>query len=566
MSKKVAFIIPPFVGGRYFLQPPLGSLWTIALLKKENIKSDLYDLRLEKNYESIFERVKNNYEYLVFCTSELDILQNYPVDYRLQYALSLCKKIKESTTAKVIVVGAHGSVLPKLILKDTGVDYVVSGEWELATSNFIKSKKPIKSKIIQGIKGLMNENIIPDFSLIDFKKYYGYSIKSNENKLLYNWSVVQGSRGCPFSCNFCYNFYGNNMSYRNSKTIYKDIQNQVNRGAKRIFFIDSIFGLDKKNTVELCNLLIKSPLNVDLIVQTRAGLLDFDTLCLMKKAGFIGVWYGIESFDDTVLKASEKNNSAQKNLDAIKITERAGLIPAAFMMQGLPNQKAEVVSRDLDKLLSMGIRFNLSTLLIRPGSQLYLEKIGDVSKVARPWHLPLLLKGESLFGDKPEDMIKVYRKYYRKRAKNKCLQKNKTTALCAIIIDKHKNYFDECYEIINFVEEQKKHYRNITLHLFCNNFFDHPFVEEIIKYLNDSGISVLIVTSFKNAHIHKAILSTIKGNLTFTSYEETEKFESDYNLMLHLQLMSNKKITIEKDFLKIIKVKKIYNKYIYLGE
>lgn len=568
MFNKIAFVIPPFIGGRYFLQPPLASLWTISLLKQNNIESDLYDLRLEKNYHHLLKSLQSGYRYIIFCTSELDILQNYPVDYRLQYALSLCKKIKQNTLADIIVVGAHGSILPDLILKETNADYVVRGEWELAVTDFIISKNKSSSRIIDGKSGLMQTSCIPDFSVIDLTKYYGYSIRTNDNIIINNWSVVQASRGCPFSCKFCYNFYGKKMSYRDPQIVYKDIKNQVMAGAKIIFFLDSIFGLNRKNVEKLCHLLIDNPLDVDLIVQTRAGVLDDSILALMKKAGFIGVWFGIESFNDDVLMGSDKKNSSHNNIDAINLVKSAGIIPAAFMMQGLPNQSADMVRDDLEFLSSLGVRYNLSTLLLRPGSDLYNEYLGNYNSLCRPWHLPLLFKGSSLIGESSSKMMRVHTKYSRKRVSSIEVSKSGKNYYFAIVVDINHDCFDDCYQIINFVENNRKVGANIKVHLLCEKFFDHPYLEEIIKYLNDADVSSLIITNLNCASKHKAILSTIKSNLKILPFNSNLN-GNDYDLLFNLGLISDVDMGINnyKSLFLFVKNGKFeYNDVMYLGE
>ncbi len=139
-KKKAAFIIPPLLGGRYFLQPPLGSLWTISLLS-DSITAELHDLRVN---ESV---CFHDYDYLVVCTSELDIIQNYPIDYRLLYAISFCKHLKKTCHGKLIIVGAHSSLYPERMLNATGADYVVVGEWETAVATLLNSDCSNKSYI-----------------------------------------------------------------------------------------------------------------------------------------------------------------------------------------------------------------------------------------------------------------------------------------------------------------------------------------------------------------------------------------------------------------------------------
>ncbi len=546
-SDRILLIIPPFLGGRYFLQPPLGLLWAASFLKREGFIVDLFDLRIKKLSIDEYESIKHKYSYIVICTSELDIVQNYPIDYRLQYTISLCRRIKEITISKVIIVGAIGSIYPREMKLFTGADYIVVGEWEIAVKNIIIDRIKEKSFIQNGVRGIFDTSIQPDFDLVELKNYFGYSISSNNNSYSYYWSIVQASRGCPYNCSFCYNFYGNMIQYRSALDTYLDIKNQVEHGAKTIFFIDNIFGLKASFVYELCDLLINEPLDVDLIVQTRSDLLNEDILRLMKKAGFIGIWLGIESFDNSVLKACKKNNTSMTNKHALKLIQDVGLIPAAFMIQGLPEQSSASTRNDLEFLNNEGIRYNLSSLLLRPGSDLYKKEIEDKKSCIsfeQPWKKALLLKGKSFMDDKEADALDVHKRYSRKRPSRKI--KLNEIKKYAISINKYKESSDICFYIINCIEKMVQNEVKIQIYVFFEDFFENIYFEEIIKYFSDIDLPIYIFSDITNVLFHSAVLSTLKGQVRFYS-DLSLKGNKDYILLDELDLLfSDKTINIAK--------------------
>lgn len=543
--KKVALLIPPYLGGRYFLQPPLGLLWTSTLLKNEGIDVKLYDLRVKPLSNNDYEALEYQYSYIVFCTSELDIIQNYPVDYRFQYALSLCKKIKSITNAKIILVGAHGSVFPEKIKSASGADYIVVGEWELAVRDIIVNSYDCTS-IQRGKKGLFDTHLLPDYSLVDFDFYYGYSILSNDNVLTYDWSIVQSSRGCPFCCSFCYNFFGNNIQYRSACDTYDDLKVQAKAGVKTIFFIDSVFGINRSITVELCQLLINNPLNVKLIVQTRASVLDKELLFLMKRAGFSGVWIGIESFDDSVLSACGKGNTSKSNIEALRQIREAGLVPAAFMIQGLPTQSIESSEADLQYLKDEGIRYNLSTLMLRPGSPLYDSNVGLLDdKAEQPWRTPLKYKGKTYTGESANEALKLHRKYARKRPITRDWQQKEKIA---IWLSPEINHEEDCFKIINIVSGISNKGIEPQINLLAPNFFENPYFEEIVKYFSDTNLSVIITTIISNVREHEAVLSTIKGEVLFQAIDSSSVGEENDRSFLDEMNLLHKNTLFESDY------------------
>lgn len=424
----IALVVPPYQGGRYFLQPPLGMLGCKKVLSEAGFRVDLIDLRLPQEGQicSIpIPSMWDAYEMMVVCTSEFDVIQNYFLDYRLQIALGLCRDMKAACPQKhLTVVGPHATVAPEVVLAQTSADCVVVGEWELAVLRIARqvdnSHGEFPKGVVKGETGFLSLNYVLDYSDVPFERYYGYDISDPGNRRVFGWSIVQGSRGCPYQCTYCYNFYGRQVSFQLPRTVCENVNAQVERGAQTIFFIDNCLGIDKGWLHELCELLIAHGNQTRLICQTRAGLLEKEDLRLMKTAGFYGIWYGVESFDDEVLRAVRKGITSELSRHALAATRDAGIVAAAFMMEGLPGQDLESVQKDLEYLRSRGYRYNLSLLQPRPGTKLYEEarslKDGPTAQSAsmRLWDDALGMKG-SPHHNSAQKVLDLKEQYGRKR-------------------------------------------------------------------------------------------------------------------------------------------------------
>ena len=383
---KIALIIPKYLGGRYFLQPPLGFLISAELLRKKGSIVKIFDDRADKCDFSDYAQ----YDVLILCTIEIDCIQNYFVDYRLKYALEYAQKLKlQYPEKKLVIVGAHGTLLPKKIMNDTNADIVVCGEFETVLAD-LSNNEFNDVGIIQSGKDLMDIDFIPAFDLIDFKKYFGYNIESNGNSIVPNWSIIQASRGCPYSCTYCYNFYGKKVRTRSVESIIQEIKYQTQLGAEYIFFIDNIFGLNQNFTVKLLDEIIAMENKVKLYVQTRADTLNDNILEKMRQANFAGIWLGVESFDDKVLSLCNKHITGNQSKETLQNISKYGITPAAFMMMGLEGQTTESVNQDIEYLKKENIRYNLSTTLPRLGTLLYNKIVPDNM---REWNDMILFKG-----------------------------------------------------------------------------------------------------------------------------------------------------------------------------
>ena len=64
-------------------------------------------------------------------------------------------------------------------------------------------------------------------------------------------------------------------------------------GTKGIYFINDNFTLRKKQTIELCKLLIDNKIDLEWVCDTRVDLVDDELLALMHNAGCKVIWFGV---------------------------------------------------------------------------------------------------------------------------------------------------------------------------------------------------------------------------------------------------------------------------------
>lgn len=548
----IALIIPKYLGGRYFLQPPLGLLFSAELLRKAGNTVKVFDNRADIYTFSDYAE----YDIFVVCTSELDTIQNYVVDYRLRYALEFSRKLKRVyPNSKLILTGAHATLRPDDVQHTTNADIVICGEFETKLLELSKHSFDITG-IVQSGEDLMQFDVIPAFDLIDLCQYYGYSIESNENQIIHNWSIIQASRGCPYTCTHCYNFYGKKVRTKSVKSIIEELKYQTELGAEHIFFIDNIFGLNQNFTLTLLDEIIKTENRVKLYAQTRADTLNDNILKKMQQANFAGIWLGVESFDDKVLTLCDKHITGNQNREALQKIKKYEITPAAFMMQGLEGQTTKSVSRDLEFLKSKNIRFNLSATLPRLGTMLYEQVMPNC---VNDWNDMSLLKGNVQNNQENTEINLINNKYKRKKTSfmdskyydfhindkeiktnfagkdyvygeneksngiwipflsfpiiNKC---NFRCAYCGIGGESTASIENEykVFDIINIAEEAIKQGVK-KFRITGGEPFLHKNIQDILKFFSDFGYYTLINTNGSLLLKYANILSALKPNIKF---------------------------------------------------
>jgi len=153
---------------------------------------------------------------------------------------------------------------------------------------------------------------------------------------------VYTTRGCPFQCTFCYTEKA--VRQRSVGNVIEEIRQLKERyGITHILISDDLFVVRKKRTVEFCEALIKSNLNVTWTATGRCNIIDPEFLKIMRRAGCMFLHLGIESGSDTVLKAIKKQQTPDMIINAVKMCRDAGIRPGGTFILGLPPETKETV-------------------------------------------------------------------------------------------------------------------------------------------------------------------------------------------------------------------------------
>lgn len=137
-------------------------------------------------------------------------------------------------------------------------------------------------------------------------------------------TTILSSRGCPYSCSFCAEA-GTRVRFRSPMDVVNEMTHVYHRYRVRQFrFSDDSFTLNKERVMDLCRKLQKTGIEFAWRISCRVKPLDEDMLKALIDTGCREFSFGIESFDDAVLKGLGKNTTAQDNAVALEKVHRAG--------------------------------------------------------------------------------------------------------------------------------------------------------------------------------------------------------------------------------------------------
>lgn len=164
-------------------------------------------------------------------------------------------------------------------------------------------------------------------------------------------AVHQASIGCPFRCNFCgvVPLFESEKAEPPSRT--EAILRHLRRtyGVNAIQFYDNNFFLGEERTRELAERL--APLNLQWWcegrVDTVAGY-SHDTLRLLRRAGCVMIFFGVESGSDETLRRMNKNLTTAQVVRLARRIRTAGIVPEFSLIFGDPQDPEGDVRRNID--------------------------------------------------------------------------------------------------------------------------------------------------------------------------------------------------------------------------
>lgn len=340
----------PFSWGHESLNIAYASAY---IYKDNNVK--LFDFCVEKYDSRRFRRFCKTFHPNIIglsCTSASYI--------SMKTILRDLAEIKKELGILCISGGAQPSSCPEIPLQETEVDMVVKGEGELVLKNIVEALQQGKDPYaVRGIYYLDGERVVmndpqeyiedidtipyPPRELLPMHKYRSYSDLKRLGSIL-------SSRGCPYSCIYCYHSKGENkkVRYRSPENVYNEMKELKEKyRVHSIHFIDDHFTLNESRVREISQLLVKKPIDVVWECQGRITSSSYELYELMQKAGCVHITFGIESGDEYILNYMNKKQSLKQIEEGIRMAKKSGLKIRGNFIIGFPVETHDSIMRTI---------------------------------------------------------------------------------------------------------------------------------------------------------------------------------------------------------------------------
>ena len=388
---KVLFVNPPreneIVGNNPAIideergyNPPLGLLYVAAyLLEHTAHEVEIIDCQVEGlSYHELENRIR---------ASRPDVLGLTAMTLTLIDVLKTARAAKEIDPSTMVVLGGpHVSIYPQETISYPGVDFAVSGEGEQSFKMLLDALGD--EKAIAGIPGIgfkkkdgtlhasppsMIEDLdalpFPARRRVPYQKYSSLLMKRNPV------TTIMTSRGCPFKCSFCDRpFLMNYFRPRSVHNVIAEIEDCISLGIHDFLFYDDTFTVNKQRVVQICKEIVDRNWDIRFDVRSRVDTVSEEVLLNLKKAGCMGIHYGVEAGTEKILKVLKKGTPLEQIKETFALTKRVGIPILAYFIIGNPSETLDDIHSTFKLIRELDPDYlHLSIFIPFPGSEIYIN-------------------------------------------------------------------------------------------------------------------------------------------------------------------------------------------------
>jgi radical SAM PhpK family P-methyltransferase len=159
------------------------------------------------------------------------------------------------------------------------------------------------------------------------------------------------ARSCAFSCSFCkYPAIAGPLNLSGLEVIEKELNCFDDAGVRNVVFIDDTFNVPLTRFKDICRMMIKNKYRFNWFSFFRCANTDEEVFDLMAESGCRGVFLGIESGDQRILKAMNKFAVLDRYRHGMRRLRERDITTFASIIVGFPGETEESVNNSMQFL------------------------------------------------------------------------------------------------------------------------------------------------------------------------------------------------------------------------
>lgn len=338
-----------------------------------------------------YEMIANDTNHVIWKKLTEIINQTNPMAVGISYLTPL-KNVVERIAGlvkevdrdiKVVAGSFHPTFCPEEVLQNPDIDFVIRGEGEIPLLRLVKELKKDSPKweTVPGIQyrgsngQVQNNPCVNQINNLDDLPFPARDLVLDIDYNRYRVHFISTARGCPYKCSFCADrrLWGGKVRRRSVGSVIEELRLLKDTyKVNAVEFVDGTFTFDRKYLQTFCKAMIDYKLNIKWRCTARYDNLDEEALQLMKQASCSGLYLGLESGSDRLLKSTNKKETVEKIIKASKMLYNSGITSVTSIMLGLPDESKEDIEETLKLMKTFKTDFfDVNSYLPLAGTQLY---------------------------------------------------------------------------------------------------------------------------------------------------------------------------------------------------
>jgi anaerobic magnesium-protoporphyrin IX monomethyl ester cyclase len=400
---------PPLVGGIAFTRqgrcqereevlgttkPPLTLALLASLLRERGQQVRLFDLTASRRG---IEDLIRDLDAEGFTPSLILFPSTTPT---LDADAAAMARLKARYSAPIFCFGPHASTVPaESMARAPQVDGMFVGEPEDAVLELAALPSLADVGQVAALTYRRGEEIVPHRAHGTFEGFLAAPVPAWDLLDLTQYSlplvsqsytIVETSRGCPYSCDFCVAplHQGHKFRERSATSIVDEMAFVAKTYGERFFYLwgDTVT-LNIKSFSAICEEIIARQLNIQWFGNARADNLQ-DPLFVdrLKRSGCWMLALGIETESEETRRDMMKRLESEKIRRALVNMRASGIKSFGFFILGYPGEDRAALDRTIDYAIELDPDFaNFYPAVPYPGTELYAKAKRDGLLVSEDW-------------------------------------------------------------------------------------------------------------------------------------------------------------------------------------
>ena len=289
----------------------------------------------------------------------------------------LVRCVHDDLGVPVVLGGCGYSLLPEIILQETGADYGVAGEGERLIVELAQSlqtgKPPARGQVFRNSSHMTGPAI--------GGAYYDPAILQNYLRFG-SIAPIQTKRGCNLRCVYCSYpvLEGGGLRCRPPKDVVDDVEKlKKEHNVSYVFFTDSLFNDDSGAYLEVLREMKRRKLSIPWSAFIKPTGITDDVAALMRETGLAAAELGSDAASDTTLRGLHKPFRFADVIRANDTLMKHGIAVAHYFMFGGPAETPQSTLEGIQNIkdLRCTAAFVFLGIRILPYTELYQMAIRE---------------------------------------------------------------------------------------------------------------------------------------------------------------------------------------------